>query len=340
MKIGKIDVRIPFVLLTLFCLTAHKTMSAESALSERFSLYYIPDQSIVTLDRFLSDNTPPLAKNIIMTPEKPTPNDEVMISADIVNDPTNTENKPLYAYLYYSTDEGKTWNEIEMEQDAKNPTRWYGAVPPTGKAGEFPFFFSAEDEGGNYLLELPVTAIKWTDKEPPELFGKITDKNDEEYIVSNDLDILEAKIGYDGNALYFGMKVEGEISSGTVSPFALNVYSVGIYYPQQTRKGSVRADFVLEHSPDAEFLHFPIVGLLDIDKKLSEVTTADARYYADDGWLYMRFKQSALKDKKFDKLRVIFGTAIATEHTPLTLKPMDRTGFINIVRVDRAFEVK
>ncbi|MEW6201642.1 MAG: hypothetical protein AB1546_06690 [bacterium] len=341
MKNRRITVFILSILLASLLLLADNTTPAEQdALSEKFSLYYIQEEANVPLERYLTDNTPPLVSSVKVSPQNPTPDDEILIEAKIENNASLTDNEPLYASLYYSEDDGETWTEVELDQNIKSKNQWIATLKPVGKEGKYPFFFSAKDEAGNILLELPSTPIEWGGKEAPKLFGKITDKNDDERLVNADLDILETGIGYDGDILYFGVRVEGEISGGTITPFNPYIYSVGVYYPYEERRRTFKADFVLAHGQHAQFMLFPVIGLLDVYKNLAEVTDADARYYTDDGWLYMRIKQKALKDGKFNRLLVIFGTAMALGERPLILKPIDVSPFINIVGVNRAFEVK
>ncbi|MEW5947666.1 MAG: hypothetical protein AB1742_15885 [bacterium] len=332
--------KITALLTAAVLLCAARLGSEEAAQSEKFSLYYIPERSIVSLERFLTDNEPPLVRETRVSPANPGVDDPVVIAARISNDAKLTENRPLYAFLHYSLDDGETWTTVEMNQDEGNEDSWYAEMPPAGKPGSVAYFFTAEDDAGNHLVELPETGVEWGGVDAPRLTGRIEDENDDERIVPDDLDVLEAKVGYDGEILYFAIRVEGEISSGTVSPYNPYVYSAGIYYPESIEDGSVKTDFVLEHSQHAQFVLFPVIGLLDTEKDLVEVLTADARYYTDGERLYMRFHKRALKGEDFDRLRIIFGTAYATDYSPLTIKPVDATGFVNIVRVERRFEVR
>lgn len=336
MKISKMSLCI-IALSVFFVISA---AVGEPIKSERFSLYYIPSRSSSALDSFLTDNDPPLVKTVKITPEQPGIGDEVTVEAEIINNKYFTNNKPLLANLSYSLDLGATWKMLEMDQSEDNPDIWQAVIPATGKPGAVRYFFTVKDDGGNYLFELPAVRIEWGGIKPPALTGVLTDENEDSRIVFDDLDILQAQAGYDGSILYFAMKVEGDVSGGTVSPFNVFVYSIGIYYPDKIKGGTIRTNFVLEHSQHAQFLLFPIIGLLDTEEGLNEVRSADARYYSKDGWLYMRFKEDVLKNKRFDKLRIIYGTAYATIVDPLTLTPDDTTGSVNLVHVERAFDVK
>ncbi len=314
--------------------------AVDKVTSERFSLYYIPTRTTSSVDSYVTENDPPIVKSVSVTPAEPGPNDPVIIIAVITNNPAYTTSKTLLAQIWYSKDDGATWTQKEMDQSDLSTDSWSVELPPLGVSGKVRYYFTAKDDSGNYLVELPNLPVEWGGVEAPKLSGNITDDDDDPRIVQSDLDILSVRMGYDGSMLYFSIRLDGDVSGGTVSPFNVNVYSAGIYYPDEIVPGRIRTDFVLEHSQHAQFLRFPVVGLLDTKEGLIEVRQADARYYSDDNWLYMRFKKDALKNKEFKSLRIIFGTGLATSHDPLIIVPEDTTGFVNIVSADRYFVVK
>jgi hypothetical protein len=342
MKISKLRT---FVLLLLaFAVpgaAAFATAGDENIRSDKFTLYYVPGETKGSPETYIAEGEPPLVKDVITIPAEPGMNDTVIVEARIANDPMRTQSRPIEASLFYSKDNYKTWYEIEMDEDNDVPELWRAEVPPTGKPAKISYFITAKDDSGNMVLELPEIPIEWGGINPPVFTGSVTDKNDDPRLVPNDLDILAAKVGFDGKRLYFGIRVEGGISSGTVSPFNAYVYSVGIYYPDTIDDGSIKTDMVLIHAQHAQFLRFPVIGLLNTERDLAEMPSADARYYTDHDWLYMTFRTDVLKKEGFKRLRMIFGTAYASEYQPeVILKPVDATMFINIVRSDRSYEVK
>lgn len=315
------------------------TIKTGGTLAENSSMYYISEQNILPYDRYLKENTPPLVHDVKISPESPGPEDEITITAEIKTDPMLTENKTLFAFVNYSLDGGETWEEVEMDQEGDNSNLWTAVIPPTGASGEFPYYFTAEDDAGNYLTELPQAEIKWGAKEHPNLLARIPDKNNDARLVENDLDILEARAGYDGENYYFGFKVEGKISSGTVTPFEPSIYSIGIFLPNPVQEQQSRPDYVLEHSQHAQFVLFPVVGLLDIEENFSEIATADPRFYYDDEWLFLRMNPAGISED-FDNLKIIFGTSKGISYIDIQIKTMDVTGFVNIVPSARYLEVE
>ncbi|HOO57466.1 MAG TPA: hypothetical protein PLN69_11625 [bacterium] len=323
------------VAVTVVLIYSSITMAQDSVNSEKFSLYYVSRNQTCSQERFLVENEPPLVKHVDLMPVSPGPDDDIRVAVKVENNPLFTRSRPLIVQLHYSIDGGRNWTVIEMDDLRDDMTMWEGVIPALGEAGEIDYFFTSEDDSGNLLIEVPALEMEWGSADGMAMTGYLEDEDDDFRMVKDDLDILQARVGYDGESLYFGMKVQGRISSGTVTPFEISIYSVGIYYPDEINDGSFRSDLVLEHSQHAQFVMFPVVGLLDVERKLSEVLAADARYYTDDDWLYLRFNTKVLDNKDFDYLRIIMGTATAVDYTPLVAKPIDTTSFINLVKSDR-----
>lgn len=307
---------------------------------EKFSLYYVERNSSSPVEQYMLENDPPTLRSVTVTPKSPGPGDAITITAAIVNDPMKTSGKPISASLYYSRDDGESWRKVTMEEAGASRENWRGVIPPAGYPGTLKYFFTAEDDGGNMLIELPKVKVEWGGIRHPIFPLEVYDANDDFRMVPNNLDILSAGVAYDGNILYFTLRVEGKISSGTVTPFDVYVYSVGLFYPDRLVDGSVRTDHVLVHTQHGQFLQFPVIGLLNTDRQLAEIRSADARFYTDGERLFMRFSADALKNGKFDKLRIVFGSARAVSYSPVTLQPVDVSMFINVSSVDRSIEIK
>ncbi len=309
-------------------------------LDEKFSLYYVERNSSSPVEQYMLENDPPVLKNVMVSPKSPGAGDAITVTATIVNDPMKTSGKPISASLYYSRDEGETWRKVAMEEAGASRENWRGVIPPAGYPGNLQYFFTAEDDGGNMLIELPKVKVEWGGISHPIFPLEVYDDNDDFRMVPNNLDILSAGVAFDGDNLYFTTRVEGKISSGTVTPFDVYVYSVGLFYPDRLVDGSVRTDHVLVHTQHGQFLQFPVIGLLNTDRQLAEIRTADARFYTDGERLFMRFSADALKDGHFDRLKIIFGSARAISYSPVTLQPVDVSMFINISNVDRSITIE
>jgi hypothetical protein len=326
-----------FLLVPSYC----PAQGEKSIRADDFSLYYVPGKSDFSIERFIVENDPPIVLDAFVKPSSPGVNDPVSFEANIRNNPELTQSETIEAKVYYSLDDGVSWTKVDMDQNADLPAWWRADIPAVGKPCVVRYFFTAKDDAGNMLIELPEAEIVWGGVDSPALTGEVSDENDDSRVVPDDLDIIKARVGFDGKLLYFAMQVDGKISSGTVSPYNIYVYSVGIYYSDSIADNSIRTDFVLEHAQHAQFLRLPVIGMLDTNRNLSIVEKADPRYYSDRSWLYMMFNTEMLKTKRFDKLRIIFGTAYSPSFQPeVVLKPVDTTAFLNIVRSERSFEVR
>ncbi|MFX0207120.1 MAG: hypothetical protein ACFFDT_14115 [Candidatus Hodarchaeota archaeon] len=97
----------------------------------------------------VDDSTAPTIQNITISPEIPTPDDTVTISA-IIEEPTAAAGFGN-ASLFYSTDFGTTWIEVEMQWDEIT----YNAtctIPQMDKNTEVLFYITAYDKAGNQAL--------------------------------------------------------------------------------------------------------------------------------------------------------------------------------------------
>jgi len=94
----------------------------------------------ITQSKF--DNSPPTISDIDHEPETPKPDDEVTVSASIIDDFSGVKE----VVLWFSTDGGNTWNQVEM----RNPTgSTYTADIPNQAGGvTVQFKVSAEDIAG------------------------------------------------------------------------------------------------------------------------------------------------------------------------------------------------
>ncbi len=311
-----------------------------NVLSDKFTLYYLEDELGATIQTYLDQNEPPMLYNLAISPAEPAPGDEITITAEIRNNPVNTDSETMTVTLNYSYDEGETWLDMDMEDQAGEGKSWSATVPPMQNAGTFRYFFLAEDDAGNYYVEVPETDIEWAADKDEGYVVSIDDENKIYRIVPDDLDMLSLSLGYDGELLYFKTVVEGDIAAGTITPFNVNVYSVGFFFPDSPGGMGPKPDYVLIHSQHAQFIGFPIIGLLDVDKNLSEIYAADARYYSRRNTLYMRIKQSVFDKHDYDVIRIVFGTAIGTSAMPIELETKDISRFMNFVPGGHSLEIR
>jgi len=311
----------------------------DRVLDSEFSLYYLPDEEGAALMTYIKQNEPPLLRKLSVKPENPGPGDPVAITAEIYNDPLVTRSKTLEVTVSYSIDGKETWRELDMA-DAGDGKNWTAVIPPAGAPATLHFYFTAMDDAENYYMEVPETDVGWASAEDEDYVNTVSDGNDVYTMVPDNLDILSVGVAYDGELIYVETKVEGEISGGTVTPFEVNVYSAGFYIPTGRREIGPKPRYVLEHSQHAQFITFPVIGLLDVEKGLAEIRSADARYYSHKDRLYMRMEKSVLDQHGADYVRLCFGTAMGLNAMPLAIDPKDVTSFINVVFGEHTLDIK
>lgn len=322
-----------------------------------YSLHYVPSQAATGLGAFITQNEPPVVKSVTLDPAQPLADEAVTVTAVIQNDPAYTSSRPLEAFIHYSSDGGALWQTIEMEAAGSSREKWIARIPAQAQSAEIQYFFTAMDDAGNVLQELPVQAVAqpWQ----KNVLQGIQDENDSQRIAQNDLDVLGAGAAFDGDYLYLSMDVQGLVSPGTVSPLAAHMYSVGIYYPEELNNGSVRPDLLLEYAPHAQMFTLPGLALLDMRRGMGEIRRADPQVRLDQGRIVFRIDTHALRGGAFDRLRVIYGTAHVTHleysvsarsttmgnilldfgQPGIGFQPVDATAFANLVRSDRRFVV-
>ena len=322
-----------------------------------YSLHYVPDQAATGLHAFVTQNEPPAVTSVSLSPDPPVAGEPVTVTAIIVNNPSLTSSRPLEAFVHYSADGGDSWETIEMDATDSSRQTWSAEIAAQPQSTMIQYFFTAGDDAGNVLLELPVQDVyqPWQDY----MLQGVTDDDDSRRIVQDDLDVLGAGAAFDGTYLYLSMDVQGDIEPGTVSPLSAHLYSVGIYYPDELNNGMVRPDLLLEYAPHASLFTLPDLALLDMKRSMGEVLRADPQMRPYQGRLVFRISAEALKDGTFESLRVIYGTARVTQleysmssrttsmgnilldfgQPIIGFQPVDATAFVNLVRSDRSFTV-
>jgi hypothetical protein len=285
---------------------------------------------------YLRENEPPSLRSVSILPEKPGPNDSINVSALINNDPGVTLSRTVEAHLYYSTDGKKTWNSIEMAGPGGGGY-WQAKIPAVQTKTTLYYFFTASDNEDNYYMEIPKTDVKWGTGNDPEYVDNIVLTSDTINTIPPDLDMLSVSIAYDGDNLYLSEIVKGEISAGIVTPMQLNIYTVG-FFPMQLSRAE--PTYILLHSQLAQYFDFPVIGLLDSARSLTERTGSEARYYSKANHLSMRVNKDAVLQPGEKGVRMIFGNALGTQCNPVQAESKDTSGFINAVFGERKIEIQ
>lgn len=198
----------------------------------------------------------PLISNSGIEPAAPAPREPAFVKVWITNAKSSVTAKLNSVTGYYSSNGGSVWKSIAMMQDAKDPVKWFGPLPGRARGAVTLVAYDAANDAGGNLVELACVQKKWP---PPESYLKsdclrldadmfrtcVEDRLPKGCLFSggaeqppvddlparagDDLDIVGFRIGFDDKFLYFDMTVQRTIAAGSITPIALNQYSVMIF---------------------------------------------------------------------------------------------------------------
>lgn len=200
-----------------------------------FSRAHAQDLSVITsndcLKSIILSPVPPEILWVKQSPENPANIGEIDVSAMIKNNNEHTDDTPQAAWLAYSTDDGKTWQSVEMTQDENDESLWKGSLPGQTAATVLRYVVYAQDSGGNYAAEIPKNTV-WPPDEKNNAFPVFpvmsSDENCTEKNNEPDVDILGVSLSYDDAYFYGKISVEGTVNGGTMSPTKANAYAQAI----------------------------------------------------------------------------------------------------------------
>ncbi len=274
---------------------------------------------------------PPLIGKVLLSPLEPKANEEVQVMAEIASDAARSDAETTEAYLLYSTDDGKTWTEIEMEKEGDK--NWKGAIPAQVAGTKVIFYVKGIDDTGNIATEMPGINAVWPPTKDAKLLlcKGLSDPDTETNLLPDSLDITDLSIGYDDKTIYGALKVQGKISKGTMSPTWMQLYALSIINPDkgESLKDLIDAGIVVVRSELIVGAFGGLIGLTKpdfvIDKRIVGADMKSPGKPVDDkesglsvvieeGILYFKINRffSALKDNKSGRLKVMALTGALT----------------------------
>jgi hypothetical protein len=296
-------------------------------------------------------------------PAAPGPRTPVTVSVAIGNAKSNVKAKITRVGVFHSADGGRSWGETQLAFDAADSTKWSGKLPGRGRGASVLVSFDASNESGGNLIEPACMQRKW----PPSDSYTKSDCGQEagaavfEACLKNrrprgcmfqsgaeappvddlpsragdDLDLLSFRVGFDDSYLYFDLTVQREISAGSLTPIALNQYTVMIFDPASKNpepKAGLPLDGVMARflpigleSPD--FIA-PCAAVLNRGDKVVQDTIAVV-CAADGQHLFMKVKRN-LWGKSFPKELIVFAhTGILRERN------FDQFSFVDVTGMTR-----
>lgn len=298
-----------------------------------FDLPFVPKGGYSNILQY----TPPSIISVSISSNLPQEEMPVEVSAVIFNNPKETDDFTTSAILHYSLDKGKSWQEVEMEQDDDDENLWRATIPGQPRGAYVLYYLSALDTSNNIASETPGGEVPWPLTEGKGLVKVVDDPDDKGKVVADDLDIREAYIGYDGENIYIKWEVEGAFTAGTLTPTYAHIYALVMLnldkeverIIEKLREGGSAEEAVkslskkeIEHSlkkiyafvyaPHAQIANYPSVALIHLEGGRPIIDTEGFSYELSEHSLCLKINCSSLGRNLSGLLRVVFATGVVT----------------------------
>jgi len=310
---------------------------------------------------YLNDQ-PPVIGEVVGVPATPKAGERVSVTAIVANDMERTDDTTEKVSLYYSTDGGKSWTEVKLEQGEEDETKWSGDIPGQSAGTKVVYYISALDTAGNLATEMPGLNTVWppviNKQEPsksslPLLAVALKDDDDPEVQVPDGADFLTFAVGYNQEFLFGKLEVQGKITPGTLSPTSINAWGA-VAINTDRSEDILKAGVALLYAPLAKTVLGSMAGITK-DYAVIDARIADSPHqvipYDDcgadcvviDKALYWKFKRSLLGENPSNMVKFIGATAVltATEVSALLsgLAPYDATCYISAYLREHSYTV-
>ncbi|HOC93147.1 MAG TPA: hypothetical protein PKH33_12370 [bacterium] len=224
--------------------------------SDSDAVILIPSQLKHRHILFLKDIPLPSATALEFNPSPPAPKKPAILGATFAH-VSAVPLKMDSANVFHSADGGKTWGVSELAA-APERGRMIASLPGRSAGAKVLTALRARNEKGGTLADLACAQTSWppsaayfkqgcdefakrpfaeclADRRPRgcmfALGEEETPVDDPPSRAGEDFDILDFRMGYDAQWLYFDITVQGEISPGSLAPIALNQYAVTVMNP-------------------------------------------------------------------------------------------------------------
>lgn len=282
---------------------------------------------------------PPIIDRVWLEPEQPAAGDDITVSAEIVRLDI-TGDKLDYveeAFVEYSTDDGETWEEVEMEQDEDDDSLWTAEIPARDEPCELIYKLRAKDSVGNVAVEMPNPSAEEEDYTERALALKVEDDDeDAEEDIPDYFNVLDVNFDYDEENYYFRVNLAAKPETGTITPIDANGYGLLIINKKPAidlKKVKLTKEYVESisdrfindmadhvwawyHAPLAEIApplpgigKIPGTGMVHVNKKnvrLPLFETKGFEYKIDGSALSLKIERAFLSETPTDTLMFMF----------------------------------
>lgn len=178
-------------------------------------------------------------------------------------------------WVNISTDNGSSWEKIALVRtstiEENQEEIWEYTTSPDEitltSNTKIQFFFTAEQNNGYITTELPITNPGWPPDTSKFFFG-VKDIDNPVDVIADDFDILETYIARDTDNIYLILRVQGEISTGTLEPPYLSMYISKFNNPINSGMEGIMVGKYHAFAP----LIFPHNSIIDINRVFNDET--------------------------------------------------------------------
>lgn len=287
---------------------------------------------------------PPWLYRVTLKPDPPIAGEPITVTAEIYNDPDKTDDDTIEAYLFYSMDQGETWETLEMD-DNKTNREWTVEMPAFEQGDEVWYGFRAGDATGNVFTETPCYITTWPPLDDTCMFDFAVDEppvDDPNRLIPDNFDFLTIRGGVDEDNLYLELNVQGSIEPGSVSPVFLHLFGFAVANLDQGDPADVVSQgFLAIHAPLAH------IAALDPCMTISRPNT-DVVFSAefvqcqsDEDHLWFKISNKQLGNTEPQgHLKIIAADGAVTSLVPFTGIFYDYTHVTSLSLAGRSFVVQ
>lgn len=209
----------------------------------------------------------------VSAPERPPADAPIEIRAHVIRFPVPLKNIEMEDYvdtvsLYYTTDDGQTWEETDMEQDSDNEEMWVGEIPEQPEDTIVRYRITAQDSAENVAMEMPpdlglpgYTPNADPPDDPFNHLTRIANSKEEPGELLPNLDVTGIDFGYDADRYYFRVGMVGRVDGGTLNPVDARAYLIAVINgPLLASIDIVNYTWLWYYCPLIEMVPIPGVG--------------------------------------------------------------------------------
>lgn len=303
--------------------------------------------------QYPSSYFPPVIKQVSIYPEQPKSGQEIKVSATILS----SNEDITEADLSYSTNNGETWQKIEMEQSGEKQELWLGTIPAHNAETKIIFYISCMDSAGNVSSELPAQVGPREKKDDQPSWLPVnnsmalidSDENDDDRETPPEFDLLSVYAGVDETYLYLTFTFEGKILSEAVAQGTLNVPLYQISLSNVDTKDDVETKYghnYLYYSALAPTFIQPGpicgIGMYDAGGRIRASDWKEVDCFVENQHsLFMRITRKDIKNNPKQRVKLFFSSGIQNKLPCFhCIEPLDISGNIYLYFTFHSFQIE